>query len=229
MTPKKIIGIICIVAAICLLVTPYVISMIDAHNNNVAKDELLNEIEDIFDETQPPPTTTDPVTSPTEENTTEGSDDTTTEETTQTETPYKPYRTSTNEEVDGILYIPSIDLELPILTNVTKKGLNKTCARVTNTGAPGCNNYCIMGHVMKNYGYIFNRLHEVRKGDIITVKARTYTYNYRVTETFVTEGLDMDILEDVEGKQIITVFCCSYQVNNGRLVVRGELESIHYN
>jgi sortase (surface protein transpeptidase) len=50
-----------------------------------------------------------------------------------------------------------------------------------------------------------------------------------VTEKFVTEGLDMSILEDVKDKQLVTIFCCSYQVNNGRLVVRGELETIHYN
>lgn len=227
MTPKKIIGIICIIAALCLLVIPPSLQLLDIEKNNAQKDELLEEIEDLLDETTPPDTTTP--------NTTTPSTDTTTDATIPPETqpeepkPYKPYRTSTNEEVDGILYIPSIDLELPILTNVTEKGLNKTCARVTNTGAPGCNNYCIMGHVMKNYGYIFNRLHEVRKGDKITVKARDYTYNYVVTETFVTKGLDMNILEDVVGKQVITVFCCSYQVNNGRLVVRGELESIYYN
>jgi len=227
MTPKKIIGIICIIVAICLLVGPYAISMIDIHKNNEAKDELLNEVESLFNETTPPETTVETTSPPETES--DIPDETTPEETTPTETPYRPYRTSTNEEVDGVLYIPAIDLELPILTNVTEKGLNKTCARVTNTGAPGCNNYCIMGHVMKNYGYIFNRLHEVKKGDIITVKARNYTYNYRVTEIFVTEGLDMNILEDVEGKQIVTIFCCSYQVNNGRLVVRGELETIHYN
>lgn len=227
MTPKKIIGIICIIAAMCLLIGPYAVSMIDIYKNNEAKDELLNEVESLFDETTPPETTVETTSPPETES--DIPDETTPEETTPTETPYRPYRTSTNEEVDGVLYIPAIDLELPILTNVTEKGLNKTCARVTNTGAPGCNNYCIMGHVMKNYGYIFNRLHEVRKGDIITVKARDYTYNYRVTETFVTEGLDMSILEDVEGKQIVTIFCCSYQVNNGRLVVRGELETVHYN
>ena len=229
MTPKKIIGIICIITAICLLLIPNILYMVDTHKNNEAKDELLSEIENLLDETLPPETTTTTTPPETDINDVPTIEETTPPETTPTKAPYKPYRTSTNEEVDGILYIPSIDLELPILTNVTEKGLNKTCARVTNTGAPGCNNYCIMGHVMKNYGYIFNRLHEVRKGDIITVKARNYTYNYRVTEIFVTEGLDMNILEDVEGKQIVTVFCCSYQVKNGRLVVRGELETIHYN
>lgn len=228
MTPKKIIGILCIVVAICLLLIPNIVYMIDTHKNNEAKDELLSEIENLLDETIPPETT-DTTIPETSIDSTMPPEETTPEETTPTKTPYKPYRTSTNEEVDGILYIPSIDLELPILTNVTEKGLNKTCARVTNTGAPGCNNYCIMGHVMKNYGYIFNRLHEVKKGDTIIVKARNYTYNYRVYETFVTEGLDMNILEDIDGKQIVTIFCCSYQVNNGRLVVRGELESIHYN
>lgn len=228
MTKKKIFGIICIIIAILLLSVPIALQYIDIEKNEAMKDDLLSEVEDLLNN-DPPETTTpviDETTAPTTDETTEPP--ATTEP--PTEPPvYKPYRTSTNEEVDGILYISSIDLELPILTNVTEKGLNKTCARVTNTGAPGCNNYCIMGHVMKNYGYIFNRLHEVKKGDKITVKARDFTYNYVVTEKFVTEGLDMNILEDVEGKQLVTIFCCSYQVNNGRLVVRGELESIHYN
>ena len=230
MSIKKIFGIICIIVALCLITLPIIFQYIEIEQNESMKNDLLSEVETLLDNqstenkdtTEPsndssltPDTTTTETTEPTEETT--------------TPQPYKPYRTSTNEEVDGILYIPAIDLELPILTNVTEKGLNKTCARVTNTGAPGCNNYCIMGHVMKNYGYIFNRLHEVKKGDKVSVKARDYTYNYVITEKFVTEGLDVNILEDASGKQLVTIFCCSYQVNNGRLVVRGELESIHYN
>ena len=239
MTLKKVIGIICVLIAFCLLVIPPLVSNIKIEQNEKEKDNLLEEINDLINSE----VSNKPSTSDTSNNTTGNVPetllpivDTTTVPDTSTDSPqptepepYKPYRTSTNEEVDGILYIPCIDLELPILTNVTDKGLNKTCARVTNTCAPGCNNYCIMGHVMKKYGYVFNRLHEVKIGDTISVKARDYTYNYVVTEIFITEGLDTNILEDVEGKQLITLFCCSYQVNNGRLVVRGELKSINYN
>lgn len=227
MSAKKIFGICCIVVALCLIIVPIIAQYVEINKNETMKDDLLSEVEELLNNNQTTQTTeqTTPPTTSSDQN--EETTDPPTE--TTAPAPYKPYRTSTNEEVDGILCIPSIDLELPILTNVTEKGLNKTCARVTNTGAPGCNNYCIMGHVMKNYGYIFNRLHEVKKGDKITIKARDYTYNYVVTEKFVTEGLDMSILEDVKDKQLVTLFCCSYQVNNGRLVVRGELETIHCN
>jgi LPXTG-site transpeptidase (sortase) family protein len=80
-----------------------------------------------------------------------------------------------------------------------------------------------MGHTMNRYGAIFNRLKELKKGDLITVQARDYTYTYEVYKTFVTEGLDMKILEDKEGVTQITLFCCAYNVKNGRLVVQGKL------
>ena len=221
MKPKKIIGIICIILSLCLFIIPPIIKHVEYQKQEAEKDALLNEIENLLKNTETTesnePTTVPEETLP----------PSTTQNPTETTPPvYKPYRTSTNEEVDGILKIPAIDLELPILTNVTEKGLNKTCARVTNTNPPGCNNYCIMGHTMDAYGKIFNRLKEVKKGDIVTVIAKDCTYNYKIYETFKTKGLDMNILEDVKDKQIITLFCCSYHVKNGRLVVRGELTSI---
>ena len=216
---KKIIGIICIILSICLFVIPPIVKHIKYQKQEAEKNALLSEIETL--------TNNSDNISETEPSETEGENTTETTPSTESTSPtYQPYRTSTNEEVDGILKISSINLELPILTNVTEKGLNKTCARVTNTNPPGCNNYCIMGHTMDAYGKVFNRLKEVKKGDIVTIVARDYTYNYEIYETFKTKGLDMNILEDIEGKQIITLFCCSYHVKNGRLVVRGELTSI---
>lgn len=218
MKTKTIIGVICIILSLCLFIIPPIFKHIEYQKQEAEKDALLNELETLINNSED--------IQETEDNTTNNKESIETIPPTESTTPtYQPYRTSTNEEVDGILKIPSIDLELPILTNVTEKGLNKTCARVTNTNPPGCNNYCIMGHTMDAYGKIFNRLKEVKKGDIITIVAKGYTYSYKVYEIFKTEGLDMNILEDIEGKQIVTIFCCSYHVKNGRLVVRGELTS----
>ena len=219
---RIIFGVVCIILAFLVISFPYIKNAAQEKQNSDKKDELLFEIEDLMNETSPTtpiPETTLPIVQ----------DGTTPDSTTPTEpepTEYVPYRTSTNEEVDGILYISKIDLELPILTNVTEKGLDKTCARVTNTNPPGANNYCVMGHTHKTYGYIFNRLKEVKKGDEVIVKARNYTYKYIIYDKFTTEGLDVGILEDIEDKQIITLFCCSYNVKNGRLVVRGELTEV---
>ena len=252
MNKKTIIGIVCILFAIALIITPFISNDITETQNGKEKDAMLSEIEDLMKEdmenTFPSQNNSkEPSTGETTGTTENGGSDietdypTTnlpivpddelenpTEETTkpQEPEPYKPYRTSTNEEVDGILSIPAIDLELPILTNVTKKGLNKTCARVTNTDPPGSKNYCLMGHTMKKYGYVFNRLNELKNGDTIIVKARNYTYTYQVTEVFVTQGLDMQILENIKGRQVITMFCCEYSMENARLVVRGDIVKI---
>ena len=209
MKKKIIIGII-IVIALSLMIIPSIKTIIEEQNGKEEQVELLDEVNDIIENEEP----TEPST---EE---QLSDENTSPPTTQ---PYRPYRTSTNEDVDGVLKIPKIDLELPILTNVTEKGLKKTCARVTNTNPPGSPNYCVMGHTMNSYGLIFNRLRELKKDDVIIVKARDYTYTYKVYKIFTTNGLDVSILEDEKNITQITLFCCSYNVKNGRLVIKGEL------
>ena len=141
--------------------------------------------------------------------------------------PYVPYRVSTNKEVDGILKIDSINLELPIFSEMTDSNLKISCTRVPASPPPGRGvNYCIMGHRMSTYGKIFNRLNEVKIKDIITVQVKGgIIYRYEVVEIFVTKGLDTNIFKQGE-EEMITIFCCSKKVPDGRLVVKGKFVEI---
>lgn len=137
-----------------------------------------------------------------------------------------PYRISTDSPIDGVLYIDRIDLELPIFSEVTDQNMKQSVCRVTNTGAPGCANYCLLGHKMSRYGVIFNRLHEVDIGDTVRVKTTETEYVYQITDITITSGLDYSIFNDVPGEHRITIFTCDYSVRDGRRILVGVLEEV---
>lgn len=138
---------------------------------------------------------------------------------------YSPYRVYTSKKIDGILEIPKIDLELPIFTKLTTSNLNQSACRVPNTEGPGCNNYCILGHYMRIYGVIFNRLNELEVGDQIIVETKTETYTYEVTDVYLTKGVNYDLFKDPEdeNEHLITILTCDYSIKNGRRTVVGKL------
>lgn len=137
-----------------------------------------------------------------------------------------PYRVNTNRKIDGILYIDRIDLQLPIFSEVTDANMKQSVCRVSNTGEPGCNNYCLLGHKMSRYGVIFNRLHEVKTGDTVRVQTKDAEYVYVISDIQITKGLDYSIFEDVPGEKRITVFTCDYSVKNGRRILTGQLQKV---
>ena len=137
---------------------------------------------------------------------------------------YEPYKVTTNKEIDGILRIKAIDLELPVFTHMNESDLKISCSRVPNTPPPGEGNYCVMGHTTPRHGVIFNRLYELKHGDEILMHINGgEVLEYIVTEKFITKGLDVQIFEQEDNKQMITLLCCSESVKNGRLVIKGKM------
>lgn len=197
MSKRKVIGIICIVLSFTILFGTGLSTIVQENKRNKANLEIIQEFNLAKLETKH-----------------------------SNDAEYHPYRISTNKPIDGVLSIPSIDLELPIFTEVTKKNMNQSVCRVPNTGDPGCNNYCVLGHYMRNYGVIFNRLHEVTVGDLVTVTTTAAEYQYTVTDVLLTKGVDYSLFEDIEGKQLITLLTCDYSIKDGRRVVIGELQKI---
>lgn len=197
MKTRKIIGIICILLGVSVIVGIF------AFNTN-KKETIEQENLKIIEEFEAAQETTVP--------NNEGEDE------------YHPYRVSTGKQIDGILRIEKIDLELPVFTELTTANMNLSVCRVPNTGAPDCNNYCILGHYMRIEGVILNRLNEVEKGDIITMTTTDTFYTYEVSDIIVRKGVDYDLFKDTEEKQI-TILTCDYSIKDGRRFVIGKLIS----
>lgn len=139
------------------------------------------------------------------------------------ETPV-PKEYGESEDVVGILKIPSIALEQPVLKGAAEQNLNLSLATIEPTGKPGAEgNIAIAGHNSRTYGRHFNRLAEVSPGDEIILEAGGVRCTYQVTDRFVVEAEDVWVLEDtLEGAEITLVTC--YYPENGktqRLIVKG--------
>lgn len=131
------------------------------------------------------------------------------------------------ENVVGILKIPAIELESPVLKGCTKENLNLSVATVEPTGTPGADgNFVIAGHNSRTYGRHFNRLAELKNGDKLFVDTKEGSYAYTVTDAYVVEAEDVWVLGDTIDGAEITLITCHYpkEGKTQRLVVKGVLQ-----
>lgn len=129
------------------------------------------------------------------------------------------------QNVQGILQIPSIELEQPILKDATDTNLKYSLCTIEPTGIPGkIGNYVIAGHKSRTQGKHFNRLHEVKVGDVVYVILKKETVQYEITDIQVIEPTDTWILESDGQSSILTLITCDYSENGvkKRLAVQGE-------
>lgn len=128
------------------------------------------------------------------------------------------------EQVVGILKIPAINLEQPILYGATEENLNLSVASIEPTGRPGKEgNMAIAGHNSRTYGRHFNRLSELKEEDGIIVQTVERDYSYHVTDIFVADAEEVWVLEDTTKGDEITLITCYYpqEGETQRLIVKG--------
>lgn len=126
----------------------------------------------------------------------------------------------------GTISIPSIDCELPIWEGAGKIELRYGVGHIPITADAGqVGNFCLMGHRMKKYGSLFNRLGEVQIGDTIRVSTEDCIYEYVVDEieTISPSELSAYIGVSEEGCRITLITCTPTGVGSHRLLVIGHL------
>lgn len=131
------------------------------------------------------------------------------------------------EPAVGILKIPAIGLEQPILTGATKRNLDISPAAVEPACRPGEEgNFAVAGHNSRTYGRHFNRISELKQGDDIMVVTADGNYSYLVTESFIVEAEDTWVLEPSLNGGEITLITCYYteEGETRRLIVKGLLQ-----
>lgn len=129
----------------------------------------------------------------------------------------------------GILDIPCIDAHLPIWQTTNNITLRYGTGHYVGSVMPGqVGNCSILGHHMRQYGSIFNRLEEVGVGDTITVtNLRGYQYTYIVDETVVVPPEELgDYLRGgiTDTRQITLVTCTYTSTGKQRFVVIGHIQ-----
>lgn len=132
----------------------------------------------------------------------------------------------------GKLSIPSVDLNLAIIKGVGQENgdpMEKGASTNKEGQEMGLRNYVLSSHAMKNPTLLFSPLFSVNFDDKIYVTDEEKVYVYNVTGVDTVEPERVDILNDVEGRQMLTLYTCT-QAGSKRLVVTADLvDTLDYN
>ena len=119
---------------------------------------------------------------------------------------------------------------MPVFNSVSKEKLKESVVHVPATGFPwqkGANTY-IAGHRLGYEGtgsyLIFYYLDQLAQGDEIVLRdSAGGTYHYLVTEQRVVSPDNVEVMDTVKGRSIVTLQTCTLPNYKERLIVQGEL------
>jgi sortase A len=134
---------------------------------------------------------------------------------------------------DKTLYltVPELGLEdITAFNSVSEEKLKKSTVHIPATGFPwqkGANTY-IAGHRLGYEGtnsyLIFYYLDQLSEGDEILLEDTAgNTYTYRVTDQLVVDPDNVEVMEPIEGKSLVSLQTCTLPDYEKRLIVQGKL------
>ena len=129
--------------------------------------------------------------------------------------------TTPDKSVVAKIRIKNIDVLMPVLNGATEKNLNRGAAIITGSSKFGeVGNVAIAGHRGRSYGVFFNRLDEIKNGDIIEVITKEKHYKYTVYKVHRVEPDDVSVLNSNGKDKILTLVTCDPVKNpTHRLIV----------
>lgn len=123
-------------------------------------------------------------------------------------------------KVIGIIKIPKIEIEYPILEKTDKTSLDLSITKFWGDKINQKGNVVLAGHNRLN-NTMFGKIDKLEKGDIIEITdSQMVTIKYQVFKTYVVDPNDINcILPEDEETREITLITCSNRDKN-RLVVK---------
>lgn len=128
----------------------------------------------------------------------------------------------------GTIQIPSISCSLPVWEGAGKIEMRYGAGHMPYSVLPGENGNCVIyGHRMRAYGSMFNRLGEVKEGDVIRLSSEDRSYVYIVDQIeVISPSLLSGYINAEDGLPRVTLITCTPTgVASHRLIVIGHLRS----
>lgn len=135
--------------------------------------------------------------------------------------------TSDAEGSIGKIAIPQVGIKLPIFYGLAQNNLMRGAGTMKpneKMGEEG--NYALAGHHMEDNSILFGPLENIKTGASIYVTDGKKVYTYKVTDKKVVNEDQVQWIDNVAGKKLITLVTCSSGEPGvkTRIIVRGELE-----
>lgn len=124
-------------------------------------------------------------------------------------------------EVMGTIEIPKTKVNLPVLSEVTKKSLETSVAILYGVGLNQPGNTTIVGHNYRRTGVFFSDNKKLFKGDVVYITDQTGTrVTYEIYDIFQADTTYADyMVRDTENKREISLSTCTDSDPNARLVI----------
>lgn len=129
-------------------------------------------------------------------------------------------------KVIGEIYVPSVNLHLPITYGTTNENLLYSATTMKKNQIMGKGNYSLAGHNAVNKSVLFAPLHDVKTKDFVYVTDKDKVYKYLVRDVLVVSPKEVNVIKDVKGEQMITLVTCEDFAGTKRLIVQGTLYDV---
>lgn len=126
-----------------------------------------------------------------------------------------------NYPVIGSMYVPSVEMQLPILKGVSNDALAVGAGTMKPDQKLGEGNYSLAAHYIEGRDVLFGPLYRAKVGDAIFVTDGSQIYEYKINNKNVILSTDTHVINDQADKKMLTLITCA---NSGvdRLAVEAE-------
>lgn len=130
--------------------------------------------------------------------------------------------------VIGILYIPDLDINLPIMKGMTNANLMVGTATMKADQELGTGNYTLAGHQMKRKDLLFGSLMDIEIGSKAYLSDGKDIYEYDIYDIEIVADTAMEMLDDDKADKregpILSLMTCYHTSKSGkRFFALGEL------
>lgn len=127
--------------------------------------------------------------------------------------------------VIGGVAIPSVSIHLPIFKGVSNEALLYGAGTFSPSQQMGEGNYALASHRTDRQDLLFTSLDQVETGAVVYLTDLKTIYTYRVYRKDRIQPTQVEVLDDVPNKKIVTLITCGELTGETRIVVQGELEA----
>lgn len=110
-----------------------------------------------------------------------------------------------DKNIIGLLQIPKLEKELPIIEGTSPDDLLKGVGHYKTSSLPGSKDQIVFsGH----RDTVFRRFGELKKGDTVTVKLKNGTYLYVIDHMKIVDADDRTIIHSTKPKEELVLTTC---------------------
>lgn len=127
--------------------------------------------------------------------------------------------------VEGVLTIPAIELQSPVLQGATPGNLNGALGAIEGLDRAGEMNgsYAIAGHQSHVFGQFFNRLNELEIGERFEYETLDETISFEVFDIRIVKPEEVEVLKAQKGVALLSLVTCYPENSNEfRLIVQAK-------